>query len=285
MIHLKSVAKINLFLKITSILKIGNFKGYHEIYTLFLPLPKIADDIFITEGDFEISCNHPEVPTDEKNLVFKIVNIFEKESQIKVNLKINIDKKIPVAGGMAGGSSNAGTVLKFLNDHYKTNFSSQKLIEMSSKIGADIAFFLNPETTLASGIGNIFNPIPSFKFDLPILIFTFDFGISAKWAYVNISYQKNQEKKIFSKTEIIEISKTNDNLKIAEMIDNDLSPAIFQKYSILDNLKKVLYKNHALKVEISGSGPSLFAVFDNYTDRDFAKNNVDEKLYQNVYSV
>ena len=281
-----SVAKINLFLKIQSVIQHGNFKGYHELYTLFYPLKNIADQIFITKGNFKIICNHPKVPVNEKNLVFKAVKIFERESKMKVDLKFDIDKKIPVAGGMAGGSSNAGTIIRFLNQYYETKFPLKKLIEICTEIGADVSFFLNPQMTLASSIGNKFNVIPKIKFSLPILIFTFDFGISAKWAYEKFSQKKIQKnRRKFCQKEIIQILQTNEPKEITKIIDNDLSFEIFNHYSSLKHLKKILENNNALKIEISGSGPSLFAVFENRQQRDLAKKNIDKSLYQNVYQV
>ena len=289
-----SVSKINLFLKIKSSIESENFKGYHEIYTLFYPLPQLADTISIKEGDFRIFCNHPSVPTDESNLVFQAVKIFERESGVKINLQFTIDKKIPVAGGMAGGSSNAGTVIRFLNSHFekklKQKFSTQLLIKICTEIGADVSFFLNPEITLASGIGNIFEQIPKIHFSLPLLIFTFDFGISAKWAYEKFAEQKKNQKRkqkenLFSKEEIINTLKSNKIEKIVTLISNDLSRAIFENYPSLRNLKKILYNNNALKVEISGSGPSMFAVFENFQQRDLAKKKIDKKLYQQIYSL
>ena len=286
-----SVSKINLFLKVRSSVENKNFKGYHEIYTLFYPLPQLADTISIKEGDFRIFCNHTSVPTDESNLIFQAVKIFERESSVKVNLQFSIDKKIPVAGGMAGGSSNAGTVIRFLNSHFekqlKQKFSTQQLIKLCTEIGADVSFFLNPEMTLASGIGNIFEQIPKIHFSLPLLIFTFDFGISAKWAYEKFAEQnKNQKikqnKELFSKEEIINILKSNEIEKIITLIDNDLSLAIFENYPSLRVLKEILYENNALKVEISGSGPSMFAVFKNFQQRDLAKKKIDKKLYKEI---
>ncbi|MCH2204972.1 MAG: 4-(cytidine 5'-diphospho)-2-C-methyl-D-erythritol kinase [Lentisphaerales bacterium] len=145
-----SPGKINLFLDVTA----KRENGYHEILTLFLPIHDLSDTIEISSSSgLEINSNHPGVPQDETNLCHKAATLFSKKTGITPNWQIHISKKLPVAGGMGGGSSNAAITLKLLNEKYDLPLTLEELAEIALSIGADVPYFLNPVPSLAQGIG------------------------------------------------------------------------------------------------------------------------------------
>jgi 4-diphosphocytidyl-2-C-methyl-D-erythritol kinase len=254
-----SPGKINLFLDVTG----KRDTGYHDILTLFLPVSGIEDNITITPAKtLSISCEHPTVPEDDSNLCWKAAQLFAIEASISPNWQIHIEKKLPVAGGMGGGSSNAGTVLNLLNKHFSNKVSKQRLAEIALSIGADVPFFLNPVPSLAAGVGESLKVLAT-KEKIPMLIVTFDFPISAAWAYKNraLSFASSNI------SEEILIQKWNDS-KFFEITYNDLGVAIRKKFPLLELTCGDLLEFGAKSAEISGSGPSIFALFESDADRD-----------------
>ena len=256
-LHADSPGKINLFLDVTG----KRESGYHDILTLFLP-SSLSDTITVQPAQqLTISCSHPSVPTDEKNLCWQAAEIFARESKLLPNWEITIDKKLPVAGGMGGGSSNAGTLLKLLAAHYKT-ISHEQLKEIALSIGADVPFFLNPKPAIAAGVGEELEFLET-KNKIPMLIVTFGFPISAAWAYQHRKLDFSS-----SKISLTDLKEKWDSQQIFDLVYNDLAHAIRDKFSLLEMTRQDLLDNGAKGAEVSGSGPSLFALFDTEESRD-----------------
>ena len=140
-IVLSSPAKLNLFLKVQN----KRPDGYHNIVTVFERID-LADEIDFrstSDGNIHIVCDHPDVPVGPKNLVYKAAQLLQQELRVDQGVKIKIKKRIPVAAGLAGGSSNAATALLGLNHIWKLNLSKAKLLSYTRKIGSDVAFFLH----------------------------------------------------------------------------------------------------------------------------------------------
>ncbi|MCM8538210.1 MAG: 4-(cytidine 5'-diphospho)-2-C-methyl-D-erythritol kinase [Lentisphaeraceae bacterium] len=269
-----SPGKINLFLDVTNKLK----NGYHEILTLFLPIHDLADDISIEKSDsLKIVCEHPGVPCDEKNLCWIAAEKFAKASGLSSNWQITIVKKLPVAGGMGGGSSNAATVLRLLNSQSENPLSSKELSEIALSIGADVPYFLNPVPSLAEGVGEkLIELKPNHK--IPLLLVGFDFPIPAVWAYKNRLLPFHQSNKSFDEL----MNLWNDKkLNLETSVYNDLAFAARKKFPILqlacDDLSEL--GGHA---EVSGSGPTVFATFDSESARDKAYEGLIAKSYPAV---
>ena len=174
-----SPAKINLFLLITE----KRSDGYHNLASLMCCI-KLYDTVLLTFGSKSttVSCVHPDVPEDETNLAFKAVDIFQKALGSYNGVKIIIEKKIPVAAGLGGGSSNAAAVLLGLNRHYGYPFPKDDLMKMGLSIGADVPFFIFQKPAVATGIGEHLESYEGLK-PLKVLLVYPGFSVSTAQVY------------------------------------------------------------------------------------------------------
>ena len=251
---MKAIAKskINLFLRVVRKRK----DGYHEIETIFLPLDNPCDTVSLDNsrnGKLEVTCSKASLSGPD-NLCYKAAEAFAKSAKIKPTWKIHVTKRIPLAAGLGGGSSDAAAVLRLLQKKYPNKISEAEIFRLASKIGADVPFFLNPVSSFATGIGEKLKPLP-IKCRIPIVVVFPRFPVSAKWAYQNRmkSVSKASLDKVFSALE------KNDPRRLTSL-RNDLAPALWRKFPFLAILKDDLLRSGSLGVEVSGSGSSLFAI-------------------------
>ena len=186
---LKSCAKINIGLNIIN----KRSDGYHNLETIFYPV-NICDDIEISiepssqnKNTVKITSNNPSLPIDSSNLCYKVVDNFFLKFPIKDHYEIiiHIDKNIPVGGGLAGGSSNAGTLIKFLADYFGISILDNwdKFIDISLSVGSDVPFFLFGKPCFASGRGERMMPLNNFKVEYDILLVNPNIEVSTKKAF------------------------------------------------------------------------------------------------------
>lgn len=252
---LTSLCKINLFLKVLR----KRSDGYHEIETLFLPLSEPCDIVSIeikNEKGISISSNLDDIPCNCTNTCWKAAELFAKFAKIEPEWHIHIEKKIPIAAGLGGGSGNAAAVLKILNGIYKTLNNSQ-LAEIAVSVGADVPFFINPQPFVARGIGEKIENTFACP-DFGVILVNPLFPVSAAWAYKNRLPAKSDAEI----RDILEALKTSDIAKIAKYLRNDLAPALYEKFPLLDILREDILSAGAVGVEITGSGPTLFGITD-----------------------
>ena len=253
----RTPSKINLFLRVTGKLP----GGFHSIETLFLPLTQPADELevdFIADGKKNIilESDHPAVPCDERNLCWKASTLVMNALKITDSLRIRLRKKIPVAGGMGGGSSDAGAMIRILQERYGNLPDLGAAIAL--ECGSDVPFFLNPEPSVGRGRGEILSPAKGLR--LPeIRIIPMDFPISAKWAYQHLSPEINSDSR--SLDDMLIALQKGDFESVAYLLRNDLAPAVFRKFPVLEWTKrKFEEENPGWKVQLSGSGATLFAI-------------------------
>ena len=256
-----SPSKINLYLSIKG--KLDN--GYHEIDTVFLPLNTPSDDIIITniENNFglgnngiKITSSSSEVPCNDKNLCWKAVNSYNNKTGANISCSIHIEKRIPIAAGMGGGSSNAATVLSILNERYNL-LDDTALAQLALSLGADVPFFLNPKLSFATGVGEKLIPV-DFKYKhLPIIIIAPHFPVSAAWAYSHCKISQDIDTPIELVLNSVKESKYED---LAKLVRNDLARPLYEKFPILSIIKESAIDAGALCCEVSGSGPTMFAI-------------------------
>ena len=250
-------SKVNLFLKVAG--KLPN--GFHAIETLFVPLRTPSDELeilFSADGKQEVSveCAHPAVPCDERNLCWKAAKKVLAALGVTDSVSIWIRKNIPVAGGMGGGSSDAGAVITALQKKY--GFLEDKGASIALECGSDVPFFLNPTPSTGFGQGEILTPVEGLI--LPeIRIIPMDFPISAKWAYRNLLPETKEDPRTLDA--MIAALRAGDFKSVSELLRNDLAPAAFRKFPLLELTKrKFESENPGWKVQLSGSGATLFAV-------------------------
>ena len=261
-------SKINLFLHITG----RRSDGYHELETLFYPLRSPADEVTlkrIAGPGVSLRCNDAGLPTDGRNLCVKALLAFCQKAGISPDgFEIGLKKTIPVAAGMGGGSSDAAAVLRLLQQAYPDKLTASQLAEIALTIGADVPYFLNPVPAVASGIGEHLKPVDGLPDELPILIDAPRFPVSAKWAYQHRIPTPPPDPDQLSA--LIEKLRVRDFAAAAGLLHNDLEEAVFRKFPVLEKRKADLLSAGAFRVMMTGSGPTLFALFESFAARDRA---------------
>lgn len=262
-IILDSFGKINIALDVLY----KRDDGYHEIDTIMQQID-LKDTIILRNIDngIKIECNDDSIPLDETNLVYKAWEMIVEKTNVKRGIHIVIDKRIPVAAGLAGGSSNAATVLKGLNTLWDLNLSVEELMSIGSEIGADIPFCLLGGTAQAKGIGEKLTKIKSFR-DKHILLANIGVPITSAYVYKNLDLRN-----INSRIDINSIVKSieDDNIyEVANNMANILESVAVREYPEIDEVKKDMLRNGALGSLMTGSGPTVFGIFDD-----------EEKLYR-----
>lgn len=272
---IEAPAKINLYLKILG----RRADGYHEIESLMQKL-ELADILHIDVRDAGISlkCPDSDLPEDETNLVYKAAQSFLSYTGINRGVALRVEKKIPIAAGLGGGSSDAAAVLSGLNKLFETNLPQKKLFKLAVPLGADVAFFVNDQSAaVARGIGERL----SFAQSLPpcwILLVNPGFAVSTKWVYENLALTSEGNPYILAPGQ--NCSSGPDDLQKADLfqdvqisIFNDLESVTIQKYPELGFIKDDLLADSALCALMSGSGPTVFGLFDT---EDKAKRSAEK---------
>lgn len=254
---IKAYAKINISLDI-----VGKREsdGYHLLKMIMQNID-LYDEISIEKQkeDITISCNKSYVPTDSRNLAYKAASLFKNTYNIEDGVHIDIVKNIPVSAGLAGGSTDAAAVLKLMNKMFNVNASNEELMELGLKLGADIPYCINGGTALCEGIGEKITPLPHFKDKILVLVKP-SFGVSTKEVYKAFNLNKVR---IHPKTENLIEAMEQDNLYyVANNMKNLLENVTLRKHNILIKIKEDMNKYGAVGSMMSGSGPSVFAFFD-----------------------
>ncbi|MEL6439409.1 MAG: 4-(cytidine 5'-diphospho)-2-C-methyl-D-erythritol kinase [Cyanobacteria bacterium J06621_8] len=266
-------AKINLYLEI-----IGDRPdGFHEL-VMILQSVALADRIDIQAGDTQdiyLSCNHPAVPTDETNLAYRAAQLMcVTFPDIHANyggVNIKIEKQIPVAAGLAGGSGNAAAVIVGMNLLWKLGLTQPDLQDLAAKIGSDVPFCISGGTAIATGRGEKLDEIQHLS-DLWVVLAKYDdLSISTAWAYQ--TYRKQYQDSYISDTARIQ-SRSNkvhcgslvsaitqqNSQKIGELMHNDLEKVVVPQHPQIEQLKSAFKAQKVLGTMMSGSGATVFAL-------------------------
>jgi 4-diphosphocytidyl-2-C-methyl-D-erythritol kinase len=247
-----SPAKINLFLKILG----KRTDGYHDLITLMCCIG-IYDTVSLTVGNTNIavSCNHPFVPEDGSNLAYVAADLFLKTLEKNEGVNISIQKQIPVAAGLGGGSSNAAAVLLGLNRHYGYPFSREDLMSLGLSIGADVPFFLFDRPAIATGIGEKLEAYAGLE-NFSILLVSPGFSVSTAEVYKKLNLGLTKCKKKLKSFPL-----NNQRFDPRCHLCNDLEAVTASKYPVINTVKKALLSHGALGALMSGSGPTIFGLF------------------------
>jgi len=254
----KSYTRVTLALDIIKKIQDGQFAGYHELGIIKHKID-LHDILEISDSkDMAISCDNPQVPCDNSNICWKAASLLKEQFGINSNVKIHIEKRIPVMGGLAGGSANAASTLSALSTYWKLNLSKDDLIPLGRMLGMDVPFYFTGNTAFdseATGVIRPLNNAPSFTFVLAIP----DFGVSTKDAYQGIDYSLIG--KSADKTSLLEDSLLrNDPASIFPLMHNDFELTVFKKYPALNTLKKQLIDNGCIASVMSGSGSTVLGI-------------------------
>lgn len=262
-LKLKALAKINLGLDVLG----RRENGYHDVrmvmQTIFL-----YDNVTIQKTEnpgIQLQTNLFFLPVDENNIAYKAASMLIEEFQIKEGVKILLDKHIPVAAGLAGGSSNAAAVLVGMNRLFALGLSEQELMARGVKLGADVPYCIMRGTALAEGIGEKLSPLSPLP-KCYVLIAKPAISVSTKAVYEELDSHEIEEHPDIDS--IIEGLETEDLEKVAASMGNVLERVTIKMHPIIEDIKQLMKESGALNAMMSGSGPTVFGIF---TDRKLGK--------------
>lgn len=275
-IKLKSRAKINLSIDV-----LGKRQDGYHLVEMIMQTIDLYDLIEISEREDNqiiIKSTSNEIPLDCNNLVYKAADLIRNTFDINKGVEIYIKKNIPVAAGMAGGSSNAAAILVGLNKIWNLNLSDQKLEEIGLKLGADVPFCINGGAVLASGIGEELTPIKGLSKDVCILVCKPDLFVSTKEIYECID-SKHIEKRPNNQF-LIDCLKNEDTRQLAENMFNVLEEVTVDKHPVIQQIEDIMTKNKALGAMMSGSGPTVFGLYENREEALKCKSILEKQFKQ-----
>ncbi len=276
----KAYAKINITLDILG----KRDDGYHEL-EMIMQNVSLHDNITAekTNGEISVSSNSGIIPNGEKNIAYKAAEYMIKKYGIKGGVKIYIEKNIPVGAGLAGGSTDAAAAIKAVKSLYNLKLTEEEMEECAAQIGSDVPFCINGKTSLATGRGTelkAISPMPKMY----IVLAKPSFGVSTAFVYKNYKAE-NVEKRPDTKAVIKAIEKGSTK-EIAEGLCNVLESVTAKKYDDIEKIKESLKEFGAENAIMSGSGPTVFGIFEDKNTADKAAEKIIEKFkIKEVYSV
>ncbi len=260
---LAAAAKINLYLRILG----SRNDGYHEV-AMVLQSVTLRDGVHLTthpRQEINITCNHPQVPTDSTNLAVRAAQLLAEEfPRQATGVGIHIDKQIPVAAGLAGGSSNGAAVLVGLNHLWGLGLTQAELQALAARLGSDMPFCVQGGTALATGRGEILEPLPPLSGGAVVLAKFQNLSISTPWAYRTYREQFSHTFALASAQEsdhFVQILASQALPEIAAHLHNDFEKVVLPAYPEIAQLKQRLLATGAWGSLLSGSGPTVFALY------------------------
>ena len=258
-IQLKALAKINLGLDVLR----RREDGYHEVKMIMQTIG-LHDDLEIrktkTPG-IQVKTNLYYLPTNENNLVYKAAKLLMDEFQIQDGVSIQLKKRIPVAAGMAGGSSDGAAVLWGINQMYGLGLSMQALMERGVRLGADVPYCIQRGTALAEGIGEKLSVLPPMP-KCTILIAKPGISVSTKFVYENLHANDLKPEQHPDVDSMIEAMRQKDLGLLCSRMGNVLETVTIPAYPVINEIKRTMMDNGAIGSMMSGSCPTVFGIFD-----------------------
>lgn len=269
-IELKAYGKINIGLDVIR----KREDGYHDL-DMIMQTVGVYDDVIISREDgtqtyeIEVSTDADILPNDKGNLAFMAAKVLMEAYDIKSKVKIHINKRIPIAGGMAGGSADCAAVLRGVNKLFQLGLTDEQLQEYGVKLGADVPYCIVGGTKRAQGIGEILTDLPTPP-KCYVIIAKPDAFVSTKFVYSHIRPAQIENHPDIDG--IIESIKAGDLYGMCEKIANVMEDVTIPEYPIIQKVKDILKSNGAVNALMSGSGPTVFGIYD---DEEKAKQSMD----------
>lgn len=276
---LPAFAKINWFLRILG----KRTDGFHEICTAF-QIVSLHDNLFFSPGDeIKLTCDKPNIPTGESNLIVRAALDLKKRFGVKTGAEIHLEKNIPSPGGLGGGSSDAAVALIGLARLWKLEISFDELCQMGANLGSDVPFFFYGGTALGSGRGTEITPIEDVE-EKFLLIITPDVEVKTKEAFERLNAPRltNFQPKSILKICHKEAEKPyfwQSNPK------NDFEPVVFKIEPEIERVKNRLLETGAKSASLSGSGASVFGIFDNEETRQATLKAIENESNWRKFAV
>ncbi|MBO5425208.1 MAG: 4-(cytidine 5'-diphospho)-2-C-methyl-D-erythritol kinase [Lachnospiraceae bacterium] len=265
----KAYAKVNLALDVLR----RREDGYHEVKMIMQNLD-IYDELTFSVYEngtqpsnrkITITTNKEGIPTDSRNLIYKAVELMFDEYGIEAEIDIHLTKNIPVEAGMAGGSTDCAATLHAINELFNLGADTKKLMELGVKLGADVPYCVMAKTALSEGIGEVLTPVEPLK-DCYVLVVKPPISVSTKMVYTNLN--ANELEKHPDVDGMIEALKISDLSGVASRMENVLETVTVHMHPEIETIKKAMKEKGAMNAIMSGSGPTVFGIFD---DEEVAK--------------
>ncbi|WP_296645631.1 4-(cytidine 5'-diphospho)-2-C-methyl-D-erythritol kinase [Romboutsia sp. 13368] len=279
-IELKSRAKINLSIDV-----LGKREDGYHLVEMIMQTIDLYDIIKITENEIDeinINSNSLDIPLNKNNIVYKAAKVLKDKFNIKSGLDIFIEKNIPVAAGMAGGSCNAAAVLVGLNKLWNLNLSEKQLQEIGLTLGADVPFCISGNAALAQGIGEKLTYIKGLPKDKSILVCKPNLFVSTKDVYQGLDLDNIKDRP--DNELLIKCLEKEDIKLLSENMVNVLETVTSKMHNEISDIEKIMLDNNALGSMMSGSGPTVFGLFEKQEDALKGKGELLKK-YNQVYVV
>ncbi|MCM1062880.1 MAG: 4-(cytidine 5'-diphospho)-2-C-methyl-D-erythritol kinase [Eubacterium sp.] len=276
--QIKAYGKINLGLDVVG--KLPN--GYHEV-KMVMQTVRIYDELTFekTEGGIEITTDSAELPTDENNLIYKAAKLMKEKYHIQEGIRIHLQKNIPIAAGMAGGSTDAAAAMKGISRLFGLDVSLLELMELGVEIGADVPYCVIGGTALAEGIGEKLTPLELAP-ECYVVVAKPDISVSTKYVYERLDLEKiEKHPDIDGMVEAIGMGSLQG---ILDRMDNVLETVTIPAYPVIDELKQRMKELGAVNSLMSGSGPTVFGIFLERRTAEVALDRLEqERLAKQIF--
>jgi 4-diphosphocytidyl-2-C-methyl-D-erythritol kinase len=274
----QSPCKVNLLLNILC----KRPDGFHELETVIHPVP-VHDRLTFQRASngIQLTCSEPTLPTDSRNLVYRAAEVFLKAAEIDEGVSIHLEKSIPLAAGLGGGSGNAATTLLGLNEIFGKPLASAELELIAAALGSDIPFFLQEKPALATGRGEKIQSLDFFPAvrGAALLLIHPGFGIATAWAYQQLAkFPRALNGQSGRAERLISLLQTAELKTAAAEFFNSLEAPALEKYPLLALFQEFLRENGAAGTLMSGSGSTTFAIVENQNSAQYLAEKFREKF-------
>lgn len=271
-IKLKANAKINISLDVMA----KREDGYHDVCMIMQEVGIYDElDINVINRDIKIELDNNSIPTDDRNTAYKAAKLIIDKFNIQKGISIKINKKIPSEAGLAGGSSDAAAVIKGMNELFSLGMSLDDMMDIGKDIGADVPFCILGGTALAEGIGEKLKRLTSFK-NVNLVIAKPEFGVSTPYIYKKFDNHKLNNRP--DTKSLIDFIDNGDINKIAKNMYNVLEEVTADEHEEIVDLEKMMLENGALGAMMSGSGPTVFGIFENTQKAEACYKTMEGKV-------
>lgn len=268
-LELNAYAKVNLGLDVLR----RREDGYHEL-RMIMQTVDLYDTLTLEKTEdqgISMTCNIEGLSCDESNLVCKAAKLMFEEYNLPGGIRMHLEKRIPMAAGMAGGSTDAAAIFNGINELYDLGVSKERLCELGVKVGADVPYCIVGGTALSEGIGEVLTMLPNVP-DCVVLIAKPDFDVSTKYVFENLHANSlTYHPDIDAMADAI---RAGDLAGVVKVMDNVLETVTEAKYTEITDIKNVMKGHGAMRAMMSGSGPTVFGLYENKKDAEQAADEI-----------
>ena len=273
LLQLKAPAKINLGLNIVS----KRNDGFHNLETFFYPIKSLSDKLIFTNAkSFTFNSDNDLLNKEKNNLIIKAHTLLENYTGKKLNVRINLEKNIPIGAGLGGGSSDAACTLIGLNNFFNLELTTNQLLELTLQLGSDVPFFIKSQAAVGKARGENLE-YSDFVINESILIVNPGIHISTKEAFANISPKENNFDYNYFLT-----NKNIDYTHLRKYLKNDFEDYVFKLYPSIKEIKEIMYNSGALFSLMSGTGSTVYGIFETHKKAENCNKLLPDNFFKKV---